>query len=285
MNTNQSDIAESGLHVDVGATLRGKLPKKYLRFIPGAAVRWLERTICQDELNGILDRTRGKKGAEFCDAVLTDLDITYSVTGEDNLPVDGRAIFVSNHPLGALDGIAMIDFIARHYRTGVKFVVNDILMAVKPLDNVFLPINKHGKQSRKSSSDIDECLAGDTPVIIFPAGLVSRKQKEGIKDLQWQKMFINKAIQSQRDIIPVHFGGKNSSFFYNFAKLRTRLGLKFNIEMIYLPREIFRSRGARFEISVGKPISWHTLKGGTKAAQEASLIKETVYSLNRKNAF
>lgn len=282
MNTYQKETADSRLHVDVDATLRSKLPKKYLRLIPGFAVRWLERTICQDELNGILDRTRGKKGAEFCNAMLADMGITYSVTGEDNLPKNGRAIFVSNHPLGALDGIAMIDFIAGHYGKNVKFVVNDILMAVKPLDNVFLPVNKHGKQSRRLSSDIDECLAGDAPVIIFPAGLVSRKQKEGIKDLKWQKMFINKAIQSQRDIIPIHFGGENSSFFYNFAKLRTQLGLKFNIEMIYLPREIFRSRGARFEISVGKPISWRTLKGGTKAAEEAHLIKETVYSLKRK---
>lgn len=281
METNLSDIDDRELHVDVGATLRSRMPKKYLRFIPGGVVRWLERTICQDELNGILDRTRGKKGAEFCAAVLDDLGITYSVEGTRNLPSDGRVIFVSNHPLGALDGIAMIDFIARHYGNNVRFVVNDILMAVKPLDDVFLPINKHGKQSRTSAADIDSVLAGDGPVIIFPAGLVSRKQKEGIKDLKWQKMFVNKAIQHKRDIIPVHFDGHNSSFFYNFAKLRTRLGLKFNIEMIYLPREIFRSRGARFAISVGEAIPWHSLKGGTKAADEASGIKEIVYNLKR----
>lgn len=281
MNTNQSDIDYRELHVDVGAALRSKLPEKYLRLIPGWIVRWLERTICQDELNGILDRTRGKKGVEFCNAVLNDLDITYSIEGKENLPADGRAIFVSNHPLGALDGIAMIDFISRYYGKDVKFIVNDILMAVKPLDNVFLPINKHGKQSRSSAADIDSVLAGDGPVIIFPAGLVSRKQKEGIKDLKWQKMFVNKAIQHKRDIIPVHFDGNNSSFFYNFAKLRTRLGLKFNIEMIYLPREIFRSRGARFVISVGKAVPWHSLTGGIKAAQEASRIKEIVYSLKR----
>lgn len=282
MNVTDTETTPDQLHVDVEATLRSRLPKKYSRFIPDFAVRWLERTICQDELNGILDRTRGKKGAEFCNAVLEDLGITYSVNGDTNLPVSGRAVFVSNHPLGALDGIAMIDFIAKRYGSDVKFVVNDILMAVKPLDNVFLPVNKHGKQSRRSSSGIDTCLAGDSPVIIFPAGLVSRKQKEGIKDLNWQKMFINKAIQSQRDIIPIHFGGRNSSFFYNFAKLRTKLRLKFNIEMIYLPREIFRSRGARFDITVGKPVQWQSLAGGSKAAAEASRIKEIVYRLKQE---
>lgn len=282
MNTNQKEPADSRLHVDVAATLRSRLPKKYLRFIPDFAVRWLERTICQDDLNGILDRTRGKKGKEFCSAMLKDLGITYTVNGTENLPADGRAIFVSNHPLGALDGIVMIDFIAKHYDCDVKFIVNDILMAVKPLDNVFLPVNKHGKQSRRSSSDIDACLSGDMPVIIFPAGLVSRKQNGGIKDLKWQKMFINKAIQSRRDIIPIHFGGENSSFFYNFAKLRLRLGIKFNIEMIYLPREIFRNRGARFEINVGKPVSFHSLKGGINSADEASRIKEIVYRLKTR---
>ncbi len=119
---------------------------------------------------------------------------------------------MSNHPLGALDGITLIDWVSKIYGPGVKFIVNDLLMAVKPLDNVFLPINKHGKQSRKSSSNIEEVFAGNDPIIIFPAGLVSRKRDEGIRDLKWQKMFINKAVQYHRDIIPVYFDGKNSPF-------------------------------------------------------------------------
>ncbi|MCX4277190.1 MULTISPECIES: 1-acyl-sn-glycerol-3-phosphate acyltransferase [Muribaculum] len=269
------------LRVDISATLNSRA-SKYAKFIPGFMVKWLEHTICQDELNGILERTSGKRGAEFCHAVLDDLDIKYNVIGADNMPLNRRVVIVSNHPLGALDGIALIDWVSKIYGPGVKFIVNDLLMAVKPLDNVFLPINKHGKQSRKSSSNIEEVFAGNDPIIIFPAGLVSRKRDEGIRDLKWQKMFINKAVQYHRDIIPVYFDGKNSPFFYNFAKLRTRVGLKFNIEMIYLPREIFRSRHARFTIVAGKPIPYNRFKGGRNAAIEAKAMKRIVYDLKSK---
>ncbi len=269
------------LSVDISATLNSRA-SKYAKFIPGFMVKWLEHTICQDELNGILERTSGKRGAEFCHAVLDDLDIKYNVIGADNMPLNRRVVIVSNHPLGALDGIALIDWVSKIYGPGVKFIVNDLLMAVKPLDNVFLPINKHGKQSRKSSSNIEEVFAGNAPIIIFPAGLVSRKRDEGIRDLKWQKMFINKAVQYHRDIIPVYFDGKNSPFFYNFAKLRTRVGLKFNIEMIYLPREIFRSRHARFTIVAGKPIPYNRFKGGRNAAIEAKAMKRIVYDLKSK---
>lgn len=269
------------LRVDISATLNSRA-SKYAKFIPGFMVKWLEHTICQDELNGILERTSGKRGAEFCHAVLDDLDIKYNVIGADNIPPNRRVVIVSNHPLGALDGITLIDWVSKIYGPGVKFIVNDLLMAVKPLDNVFLPINKHGKQSRKSSSNIEEVFAGNDPIIIFPAGLVSRKRDEGIRDLKWQKMFINKAVQYHRDIIPVYFDGKNSPFFYNFAKLRTRVGLKFNIEMIYLPREIFRSRHARFTIVAGKPIPYTRFKGGRNAAIEAKAMKRIVYDLKSK---
>lgn len=269
------------LRVDISATLNSRA-SKYAKFIPGFMVKWLEHTICQDELNGILERTSGKRGAEFCHAVLDDLDIKYNVIGADNMPPNRRVVIVSNHPLGALDGITLIDWVSKIYGPGVKFIVNDLLMAVKPLDNVFLPINKHGKQSRKSSSNIEEVFAGNDPIIIFPAGLVSRKRDEGIRDLKWQKMFINKAVQYHRDIIPVYFDGKNSPFFYNFAKLRIRVGLKFNIEMIYLPREIFRSRHARFTIVAGKPIPYTRFKGGRNAAIEAKAMKRIVYDLKSK---
>ena len=269
------------LRVDISATLNSRA-SKYAKFIPGFMVKWLEHTICQDELNGILERTSGKRGAEFCHAVLDDLDIKYNVIGGDNLPDNRRVVIVSNHPLGALDGITLIDLVSKIYGPGVKFIVNDLLMAVKPLDNVFLLIHKHGKQSRKSSSNIEEVFAGNDPIIIFPAGLVSRKRDEGIRDLKWQKMFINKAVQYHRDIIPVYFDGKNSPFFYNFAKLRTRVGLKFNIEMIYLQREILRSRHASFTIVAGKPIPYNRFKGGRNAAIEAKAMKRIVYDLKSK---
>lgn len=233
-------------------------------------------------MNRLLTVTRGKRDAAFCRGVLEDLKVTYRINGEDKLPKadDRRVLLVCNHPLGGLDGITLIDMLTAHLGEGLRFVVNDILMAIKPLSGTFLPVNKHGRQSRQATGDLDEALASDVPVMVFPAGLVSRKRNDGtIADLRWNKMFVNKAIRYHRDIIPLYFNGENSSFFYNFARLRTRLGLKFNIEMICLPREVFKCVGREFEITVGDRIPWTSLKGGTEAHNEANAIKRKVYEL------
>lgn len=263
--------------IDLDAVLRSRLPRHY-RFIPSFLVKGLERLIRQDELNRLLRLYGDRRGGEFCRAVLDDLNVTYTVEGTP--PADGSSvIFASNHPLGALDGIILIDWASRLYGPDVKFVVNDLLMAIEPLRDVFLPINKHGRQSRHSSELIDEGMHSPATMIVFPAGLVSRRLKEGIADLRWQKMFVNKALESGRKIVPVKFEGENSSFFYNFAKLRERSGVKFNIEMALLPREIFRCRGRRFIIRLGNPIDSGELKGGAEALREAQRIREIVYSL------
>ena len=272
---------DEAMRIDVDAVLRARVPR-YRRFIPGWTVRWLERVIRQEQMNEMLEKCRGKRDAEFCRSVLDHLDIRVDVRGEENLPdaSQRRVTIVSNHPLGGLDGMALIDWATRRWGHGVKFVVNDLLMAIEPLSNTFIPINKHGTQSRHASEALDEAMQADDPVIVFPAGLVSRRRKDGtIRDLEWQKMFVNKSIRYRRDIIPVHFNGHNSSFFYKFARLRTRLGLKFNIEMIRLPAEVFLCKGSRFTITIGKTIGWNELEGGASARRQAADIKETVYSL------
>lgn len=275
------DANEQAISIDIDAIVRNRLPRHY-KFIPRFLIRWLSRIICQDQLNEMLRLCHGKRDADFCRGVVEHLDITYNVIGEDNIDhSDRRVIIVSNHPLGGLDGMIMIDYFSRLYGGNLKFIVNDLLMAVKPLGGVFLPINKHGKQSRESFRAIDSTMAGDDPVIIFPAGLVSRRGKKGVvADLQWQKNFVNKAIQHRRNVIPVYFSGHNSKFFYNFAKLRTRIGLKFNIEMVRLPKEVFRAKGANFSIHIGKPIAWQSLKGGANAQSTADDIRHKVYSLS-----
>lgn len=268
------------INIDLDSVVRSRLPRQS-RFIPRWLIRWLERVICQDKLNEMLLVNRGKRDADFCRGVIDHLGIDYTVSHPENMPANPRCIFVSNHPLGGLDGMILIDMVTRHYGgLQPRFIVNDLLMAIKPLGGVFLPINKHGRQSRASSAEIDRAMESDAPVIIFPAGLVSRKGKKGrIADLEWHKMFVNKAIAHRRDVIPLHFSGHNSKFFYNFAKLRTRLGIPLNIEMVRLPAEVFRCEGARFTVSVGNPVDWQSLKGGAKAREEALAIKQAVYSL------
>lgn len=270
------------IKIDVDAVIRQRLPR-YHRFIPGFLIRWIENTICQRQLNEMLECNRGKRDADFCRGVLSHLNITTRFRNEDLLPPPARrrVVFVSNHPLGGLDGMALIDYVSSRYGGNIHFVVNDLLMAIKPLEGVFLPINKHGSQSRAASENLDAAFRGDNPIIIFPAGLVSRRGKKGvIADLQWKKMFVNKCFQHQRDIIPLHFNGHNSSFFYKFAKLRTRLGLRFNIEMIYLPREVFRNANAEFTVTFGETVPWQSLTPGKEAQSCADRIRNIVYNLN-----
>lgn len=255
---------------------------RYSRLVPGFVLRRLEKTICQDRLNELLRNNYPREGAEFCEGVLADLDVELTVVGEDKLPspAQRRVVFVCNHPLGGLDGMTLIAWATRRYGGKVHFVVNDLLNAVAPLRSVFVPVNKHGSQSRESIRAVDQAFAGDDPVLVFPAGLCSRRGSDGkIADLEWQKMFVNKAVEHHRNIVPLYFSGRNSDFFYNFAKIRKQIGLKFNIEMIYLPSEIFRARGSRFTLVCGDTIGWQELRSGKAAMEQAAEIRSLVYSL------
>jgi putative hemolysin len=275
--TNQSPI-----RIDLSQVLAAKLGRR-ARFVPRCMVRWLEGVICQDKLNALLESNHGKTGADFCRGVLSDLNVTVNVEGAENLPdaAHHRVMVVSNHPLGGLDGMALIDFFTRYFGIPVKFVVNDMLMAVTPLSDVFVPINKHGRQSRASAQQLDEVLAGDGPVLIFPAGLVSRMGHGGvIRDLEWQKSFVTKAIRSGRDIVPVYFDGENSQKFYKFARLRKKSGLKLNIEMALLPSELFNSAGKTFTIVCGKTVPVSELSSGS-AREVAARMRDLVYALKR----
>lgn len=270
------------LEINVGEVLRQRIPR-YWRFIPRGLVRWLERTVCQDELNRLLRDNFPRRDADFCRGVLDDLGVTVNFHNLDNLPPKEltRVLFVSNHPLGGLDGMALIDFVRTYYGVAPCFIVNDLLNAVEPLSDTFIPVNKHGAQSREAIRRLDEAFASDAPLLMFPAGLVSRRGKKGVvADLEWQKMFVAKARQYGRDIIPLHFYGENSSFFYKFAKFRRRIGLKFNIEMIYLPREVFRSRGKTFDVVVGKLIP-HASLDDMPPARKAQQIRQMVYDLEK----
>lgn len=268
------------IKIDLRQVLASKLGSK-ARFVPKALVRWLERFICADELNGMLARFYPKRGAEFCEAALSDLDVKVEVANPEMFPpvADRRVIFVCNHPLGGLDGVALIAELCRRYGPGVRFVVNDLLMAVEPLSDVFLPINKHGRQSREAIEEINRVMEGPDPVLVFPAGLVSRLGDDGsIRDLKWRKMFVSKALQHKRDVVPLHFSGENSASFYTLARRRKRLGLKFNIEMLRLPRELVGSRGKTFRLTVGQRLSWRRLQGA-KPEQAASEVREMCYAL------
>jgi putative hemolysin len=236
---------------------------------------YLKKIVHQDEVNEILT-TYGyeHRGLSFNRKVLEHLNISYTTLHSENLPPqDGRYIFASNHPLGGLDGIVLIDLIGEHYGN-VKFIVNDLLMYLTPLRDVFAPVNKHGRQSADYVKTIDELYSSDKQVLYFPAGLCSRKIKGEIVDLEWKKNFIAKAIKYKRDVVPMFFDGRNSNFFYNLANIRKSVGIKANIEMLYLSDEMFRQRNARFTVKIGRSIPYQDL-------QEMGIKKSIEYVRNR----
>jgi len=266
------------MKIDVDKVLRERLPKHY-RYIPRFVVRWLERTICQDQLNAILVKMAGKDNSvDAATAALDEMGITVEASGLERLP-QGRFMFVSNHPLGGLDGLALISLLGNHYERHIKFIVNDLLWAVEPLRGVFLPVNKYGRQSRAAAADIETALESDNQFITFPAGLCSRMQPDGtIADLTWQKSAVIHAANYRRDVVPIFFDARNSKFFYRFAKWRKKLGIKFNIELIFLPKEMIKQSGSTLHVTIGEPIPWTSLDAA-HPKQEAARLRDIVYTM------
>lgn len=278
----ESEEKRGPQQIDLDGILRARVSRKKMRLVPRVLTRMLERFVCQDELNGILRRTYPAVGSAFAEAALRDLDITLETAGEENIPAEGRFIFASNHPLGGLDGISLISVLGRRYGDeGIRFLVNDMLMNVAPLRNVFLPINKYGAQGRRAAAQIAEVYASDRQMLIFPAGLVSRLHPGGeISDLEWHKAFVAKALEYERDIIPVHFIALNRRRFYRLARLRKRLGIKVNLEQAMLPSELVHARGKKYRVVFGKPITVRQLRASGKTPTVlAAEIREYIYTL------
>ncbi|MDO4755933.1 MAG: 1-acyl-sn-glycerol-3-phosphate acyltransferase [Parabacteroides sp.] len=269
---------ENITQIDVKQILQQKAPSVAHK-IPAFVINYLIRTIHQEELNEILRLYHDKQGVAFMQELIRYFDLHLVLENEENIPTEGRYIFASNHPLGGLDGICLSAIIGDHFNGNIRYLVNDLLLYIPNLKNIFVPINKHGAQGKKNALLIEEAYASDNQIITFPAGLCSRKQKGKIIDLEWKKSFIQKAIEHKRDIIPVYFDGYNSTFFYNLAYYRKALGIKMNYEMIYLPDEMFKSKHKTFRIRFGKPIPWQTFTTGRKPIEWAKWMKDLVYNL------
>ncbi|MGZ4044339.1 MAG: 1-acyl-sn-glycerol-3-phosphate acyltransferase [Bacteroidia bacterium] len=238
--------------IDVDKVLREKAKTLY-KTLPGFAINWLKRKLHEDEINAGMVNLSKFHELEFNDEVLKFLNVKVEVHGVENLPTKGGVIIAANHPLGGLDGMALIKAIG-DVRGDVRFIVNDILKNIKNYGDVFVGVNKVGGQSRNSLQFVEQVYAQEVAILVFPAGLVSRKFPQGIRDLEWNKSFINKSIKYNKPIVPVFIEGHNSKFFYSFAKWRKRIGIKANIEMLFLPDEMFKQKGNTIKIHFGKVI-------------------------------
>lgn len=243
------------MNIDLAGIVRSRLGSKG-KMIPSFLFRPLEKIIRQDDLNAMLDAAGDAKGSEFSRLILKHLDIEVEVNGLENIPEGEKFVFASNHPLGGLDGIALVAILGEKYGDDMLRVpVNDLLLHVEPLREVFLPINKFGAQGREAAEALNAAFEAGKQIMMFPAGLVSRLHPDGsIHDLLWQKTFVSKALEYGRRIIPIKFEALNSMRFYKAAKWRKKLGLKFNFEQILLPSELVNAGGSKFRITFLPPV-------------------------------
>ena len=267
--------------IDIDEIVRGKAGAK-ARFVPRFVLSWLKRIIHQDEVNEFILGEGDKQGMPWLDDCMEYLGTTLNVKGLENLPddSDGRLFtFVSNHPLGGPDGVALGHLLGHRYDGRIKYLVNDLLMNLHGLAPFFVPINKTGKQSRNFPQLVEAVFNSPNHIIMFPAGLCSRRINGQIHDLPWQKTFITKSVETRRDIVPIRFNGRNSDFFYRIANVGKRLGLKFNIAMLYLVDELYKNRGKTFDVTIGKPIPYSVFDKSRKPQEWAAYVEDIVYKL------
>ncbi len=263
--------------LDIEQVIKAKAGKK-AKYVPKFLINWFKNFMHLDYINGYLKE--GYVGVEFCENCLKYLGVELEINGLENLPKDGRTYtFVSNHPLGAIDGVTLGAVIGKEYDGKVKYLLNDILMFLKGMAPLGIPINKTGSQARNLPKLVSEAYASDNQMLVFPAGLCSRKIDGRITDLPWNKSFIKMSRQYGRDIIPIHFEGENSKRFYRIASLQKKLGLKFNIAMLLLPDEMYKSTGRKYRITFGKPIAINSLDKSKTDPEWAEFIREKAYEL------
>lgn len=256
--------------------IRGKNPD-FEAALPEVAVRLLEHFLCIDKLDDLLSMGQGMAPLDFVDAVLARLGISYEGLWEEK-PRDERLVFASNHPFGALDGMMLGHCIGRRFGD-VRIGVNDLLMSLTPLRPIFLPVNKFGRQSGVVAERLESELRGDVPIVVFPAGLCSRRRGGVVRDEEWHTGFIKRAVMAERDVVPVYVEGGLSSHFYRLANLRRRLGVKFNIEMLRLPSEVFAQQGRHYRIVFGSPIAWEILALEGTPQRQTRLVRDEMERL------
>ncbi len=268
--------------IDIDKILKDKMGAK-AKYVPVFLVNWLKRVVHQDQVNAFLWESRDKTGTEWLEACVTYLDMTLEVRGRENLPDpnDGRLYtFVSNHPLGGEDGVALGAIIGRHYDSRFRYLVNDLLMNLPGLAPLCIPINKTGHQARNFPQMVEAGFQSDNHMLMFPAGLCSRRKNGIIRDLPWKKTFISKSVQYQRDVVPIHFSGQNSRFFYRLANFSDRF-LPFNLAMIFLVDEMYKNVHKSFAVTIGKPIPWQTFDKTKSPMEWAKFVQDKVYNLSK----
>lgn len=267
---------EAKKFIDVEKILKEKAYKLY-KWLPRFVINWLKKKLHEDEINHAMEVLKDERGLEFNRKALDMLGVKVHSIHAELVPKTGSVVVAANHPLGGLDGMSLIKSVGE-IRPDVFFFVNDILKNLKNYDEIFVAVNKVGASSTRSLRTMDEVFRTESAVLFFPAGLVSRKQNGLVRDLKWKKSFVTQAIDHKRMIQPVFIEGENSKFFYNFANFRKKIGIKANIEMLFLPDEMFVAKDKNVRIHYSKPFDSKILDKSKTDQQWADLIYQYIYS-------
>ena len=266
--------------IDIERLIASKNPT-LLRWLPRFIISYLKRILHQEEINQIIAENQHLEGYDFAKAIVDHFNLQLNCVGLENLPKSGGYIFTCNHPLGGMDALALIDLIYPH-RQDMKFIVNDLLMNLKNLQEFFIGVNKHGSTSQSALSQVNELFNSNNAVFIFPAGLVSRREGKHVEDLEWKKTVISRAKKFNKTVIPVYIDGRLSNFFYNFSNIRKKLVIKANIEMLYLAHELFKQKNKSMTVVIGEPIESTTFTKERSDKGWAQWLKSRVYSLSKQ---
>jgi len=254
-----------------------------LKRLPGFIIKWIEKIIRQEEMNQILTKYSDCTGIEFLPKIIEEFNITIEVDGMENLPESGRCFFLSNHPFGIIDGLVLTKIVADKYRV-LRSIGNEVFMLIPHLRTLIAAVNVFGRNSKEYVTVLENIYDSDIPITHFPAGEVSRLYSGKIQDCQWQKSFITKATSFKRDIVPFYIYGRNSGFFYFLSLVRRVLGIKTNIELILLPREMFRKKNKTIKVIIGKPIPYQKFDKTFSPWVWADKVRRYVYNLDRYQA-
>lgn len=271
--------------IDVERVISEKNPS-LIKFLPRFIINYIKKKLHEDFINKGIETYQDAYEHQFNEAALNYMGAKVTWEGLENLPIYGGVIIVSNHPLGGLDGLALIKAVS-NVRLDARFLVNDILLKLTNFKRLFVGVNKVGKTAAEALKIIDATYASDHAVLVFPAGLVSRKQNGIVKDLEWKKSFVSQAIKHKRTIVPVFIDGSNSNFFYNVALWRKRLGIKANIEMFFLADEMVKQKNKTIHVQFGKAFTYEVFDKKYSHLEWAQLVREFVYQINNqpKNDF
>lgn len=251
---------------------------KLLKRLPNFMIYLIKLIIRQNEINRILSAYADYEGVEFLSKIKDELNIKFEIEGMENLPEDGKCFFVANHPFGFVDGLVLTKTVVNKYGD-FRAIGNEAFMLIPQLKSKIAAVNVFGKNPKQYILELEKVFAYNLPITHFPAGLVSRIKERKIEDRDWQKAFISKAIEHQRNVVPIFFYGRNSNLFYFIYIIRKLLGIKATIELVLLPHEIFTKRNKTIKVKIGKPIIYQTFDKSKTHFEWAQLVKEQVYNL------